>query len=213
MKIFILGDPKTYKNYALALEGLNCEIIFDKNIRKSLFCDALLLTGGGDVAPGMYDSKNKGSYNIDYIRDVAEINLIKHFYNCNKPIMGICRGIQILNVALGGDIMQNVSNEEKHSRCGDDYDKTHIIRTTKNSFLTQIYGDEFYVTSAHHQAIGRISNELIISAISEDGVIEAVEHKSKNIFAVQFHPERMTGKYQRQNMPDGKLLFEYFIKL
>lgn len=211
MKIFILGKQENYINYYNALKKCDVIPVFSETVFDATKCDALLLTGGGDIDPILYGQKNTDSYDIDHDKDIAEINLVKHFYNTNKAIIGICKGMQIINIVFGGTIIQDIKNKNIHSRNGEDKEKIHYIKTNGNNFLCDLYGKKFAVNSSHHQAIGKLSSEFDIVATSEDNITEAIKHKNKAIYAFQFHPERMTSDFSQDKTVDGKALFKYFL--
>lgn len=212
-KIFILGAENSAPNYSSAIEACGAQVVYGTDFTDSFGCDALLLVGGADLNPSTYGEENTASEDINDRRDSEEFSLIKHFCEQNKPILGICRGIQILNVALGGSLIQHIEHPEKHSRCGQPCDKVHRVKLSRHSFLTDLYGDDFSVNSAHHQAIKIPADNLEIVAYSEDGIVEAVIHKTKPIIAVQWHPERMAFQHKRDDTVDGKPLFDYFLSL
>ena len=161
--------------------------------------DGLILCGGGDVHPGYYGESINGSTGIDEERDEVEFALIKAFSEAGKPILGICRGCQILNVYFGGSLYQHFENADVHSSFSD-YDLTHPIRALKGSMAEGLC----LVNSYHHQAVQRIGADLAATAFYGD-VIEAVEHKYLPVFGVQFHPERMGD--------EGLKIFRRFIDL
>ena len=211
--IFIHGDRETWKNYGDAVEGAGGYVVFSNNIEDAFSCDGLVLTGGDDIDPKYYGQKNCGSENIDEKRDVAELKLAKLFDSMGKPILGICRGHQLITVAFGGTLIQDVENRDKHSRNGEAYDKVHIINTQKSSYLNKLYGDCFAVNSAHHQASDIIPKGFSIIAMADDGIIEAIVNEEKKIYGVQFHPERMSFAHRRYDTVDGKKLFDYFLSV
>lgn len=207
-KIFILNSNLQYNNYidALTASNIPIKIIFSKNYEDCQNCNLLLLTGGGDPDPSLYGEQNLFCTDIDNKRDELELKLINYFSENNFPILGICRGLQILNLAFGGSLQQNLQNNKIHSRCGSDFDKEHFVKIEKNSLLSQIYPKKIKVNSAHHQGIENLAPDFKISAISEDNIIEGIEHKFKKIHAVQWHPERM-------NIKDRKKIFAFFLSL
>lgn len=160
--------------------------------------DGLILSGGGDMNPlfvGEEPIPQLGS--INYKRDLAELLLIKLAYNRQIPMLGICRGIQMLTVALGGSVYQDIytqgTNQEyiKHSQNLDRTQPSHSVRICEDStILRPLLGDRHFVNSFHHQAVKEPGEHLRICATAPDGVIEAVESSEcKSILGVQWHPE------------------------
>jgi putative glutamine amidotransferase len=214
MKIFVYGERDKMKNYANALEGCGAQGIFSLDISQAKDCDALLLPGGGDIDPARYGQTPAGSEEPDLQRDAAELHLVSDFTSWGKPILGICRGIQMINVALGGELIQDIPTAAEHRHDPVIGDRTHKVTAEENSFLFSLYGGEFSVNSAHHQALGRIAPGLRVIARSErDGIVEAVEWPEKRIYGVQWHPERMSFDLRREDTVDGRYIFEFFLKL
>lgn len=214
IKIFVYGERDKMKNYANALEGCGAQGIFSLDISQAKDCDALLLPGGGDIDPARYGQTLAGSEEPDLQRDAAELHLVSDFTSWGKPILGICRGIQMINVALGGELIQDIPTAAEHRHDPVIGDRTHKVTAEENSFLFSLYGGEFSVNSAHHQALGRIAPGLRVAARSErDGIVEAVEWPEKRIYGVQWHPERMSFDLRREDTVDGRYIFEFFLKL
>lgn len=175
--------------------------------------DGLILCGGNDINPSYYNEKINGAVNIDEKRDYSEFKLVKAFIDAKKPIMGICRGCQLLNVAFGGTLYQDIENSKEHSSFSD-YDMIHPVMAINNSFISELYGNSFWVNSFHHQAINELGNDLEITmTASECKTIEGIKHKVLPIFGVQWHPERMSFSKRRNDTVDGKIIFDYFIKM
>lgn len=170
-------------------------------------CAGILLVGGQDINPSYYASKIESETKIDDpARDEIEIFLTKSALKDKKPFLGICRGSQILNVALGGTLIQNVPNEfpnEKHGLSeGGNYDNlrdeksSHKINIIEDSKLYKLLGKkEVTVPCGHHQSIDKLGNNLKLVAVSPAGVVEGIEHTDQNYFClgVQFHPEVYEG--------------------
>ncbi|HWQ58580.1 MAG TPA: gamma-glutamyl-gamma-aminobutyrate hydrolase family protein [Clostridia bacterium] len=175
-------------------------------------CDALLLSGGDDVAPKYFGEEVlNASVNIDVPRDEFEMRLIPAFMKRKKPILCICRGIQILNIALGGDIYQDLVEQ-----CGFVHmnrDIRHPVYAEPGTLLFELFGKEFRTNSTHHQAVRRLAPGFKIAARSAEGVIEGIEHESLPIYACQFHPERLTGEGWDSRTPDFAPLFERFVAI
>lgn len=180
--------------------------------------DGIFLTGGVDVDPARYgEEKHPLCGTTDPDRDAIELTLLKHALATDKPILAVCRGMQILNVALGGslyqDVLAQVPGSMKH-----DYFPTpvspsrhylaHDITVTAGTRLSRILGESVVpVNSMHHQAIKKLAPGLVASAIAPDGVIEAVEGVGKAFqVAAQWHPEELT-----ESMPGMKRMFLDFV--
>lgn len=180
--------------------------------------DGLLLPGGScDVDPFRYGEANRKAASCDFEMDEMEIALVKAFVARKKPILGICRGHQILNVALGGTLVQDIDedcpDQRAHEAMYKSGENRHLVRTTPGSLLHNLFGSEFYTNSHHHQAVKTCGEGLHVAATTEDGLIEAIEHESLPIASVQWHPERMVGE-ERFDLPTDMMpLFRHFVNL
>jgi putative glutamine amidotransferase len=203
-RILVLANQKS-ENYIGAIEKCHGIASIDYNEPLDSF-DGLLLCGGNDIHPSYYGQEIDGACDFDQARDAREFKILKAFLDTGKPILGICRGMQLLNVALGGTLIQDLSNAHFH-RSHNGQDSIHLINA--NGALEKMYGNTFFVNSSHHQAVDVLGSGLEMCGWC-DGVIEAFEHKEKPYFAVQFHPERM---YESDGASDGIKIFDHFIKL
>ena len=210
-KIFVYGDPEKMANYKNALEGSGMEACFSLDISQGAGCDGLLLPGGGDIDPARYGQEPKGSEEPDPRRDQAELALVSQFISQGKPILGICRGVQMLNVALGGTLVQDIPTARNHKRDPELGDRVHRVTVPRESFLYPLYGEEFPVNSSHHQALDALGGGLRLAATSQkDGVPEAAEWPERRIYGVQWHPERMAFALRREDTVDGRRVFDFF---
>ena len=174
-------------------------------------CDGVMLTGGDDVQPKLYVNGlprrlEQTVSPADTVRDLWELLLIREVFQQRKPLLAICRGQQILNVALGGtlivDIGRQVPRALNHRRL-DRKDKiVHKVALTPGSILNKIAGKQTLgVNSSHHQSVGRLGGSLCVTAVSPDGVVEGLElagaarRRLPWLVAVQFHPERLFEKH------------------
>ena len=178
--------------------------------------DGLLITGGGDIDPTLFGEEpipQLGEICPD--RDYFEMSLIQKCLEQNKPILGICRGCQILNVSIGGDIFQDIYAQHsepllQHYQKAPRYHTSHFVDITENSKLRAIMGESrIKVNSYHHQAVKTLGTGYEVCAISSDGIIEAFECKeSKFVIGVQWHPENMMRKDENSSVK----LFQAFVQ-
>lgn len=211
IRILISSGDKS-QNYIRAIEeeGAACYGGYLPGVDTGF--DGLILCGGGDVSPERYGEENDGSYSIDLDRDRVEFELIREYVNLGKPILGICRGCQILNVFFGGSLYQDLPEAEIH-KSHDGVDSAHKVSSLPNSILSELYGESFTVNSSHHQAVKRLGDGFCVSAVWQDKYIEAIEHESAPIIAVQWHPERMRDPSDERFDVSGSDIFKYFIDL
>ena len=180
--------------------------------------DALLLQGGADVSPITYGQEPlQPEWVGDIVRDRYEIELIEGFMNAGKPVLGICRGSQLINAAFGGSLIQDIPTLREKARVHVDpvlYDElAHEVRFEPGSRLETIYGGQATgtVNSIHHQAVDRLGSDLIVEARSEeDGIVEAIRAKGSLFVAgVQWHPEF---HWRRQDRLDPEPLMNDFLQ-
>ena len=167
-------------------------------------CHGLLLTGGIDMDPFFYDQQlisypnQPGAWNRG--RDQFELNLFNLAQTLRMPVLGICRGLQLINIALGGTLTVDLeANGEQNHRNMNGIDYIHPVKIEKDSLLAKVCGiEQGVVNSAHHQAIDVVADSLIVNCISDDGIIEGIEWKVKHdhspMLSVQWHPERIENK-------------------
>ena len=159
-------------------------------------CDCLLITGGQDVSPSLYGETVSGKCGeICSERDEMEILLYRRAVELNKPVLGICRGIQLINVLNGGTLYQDIlsdSKEKLNHIMKPPYNRVfHKVKIIKGTPLHSLMNaDTIGVNSYHHQAIKRVGRNIEVMAVSEDGIVEAIRVKNKEfVWAVQWHPE------------------------
>jgi putative glutamine amidotransferase len=190
-----LGDPKDAKAYIESVDGL-------------------LLSGGQGVTPILYGEEPLAEVaETDIYRDQFEIALVKAAQEAGKPVLGICRGMQVINVALGGNLYQDIYKQagatEKHNQYPTSWEiPTHHVTTTSGSWLNQILGERFAVNSFHHQGIHQPGKDLTVVAQSDDHVVEGIESANGKIIGVEFHPEMMRAVH-----PEFQKIFDYFAEL
>lgn len=155
--------------------------------------DGLVLTGGPDISPALYgEDPHKTVEHLVFGRDDFETKLYIAAREVNLPILGICRGMQLINVIEGGSLIQDipdlVEDALTHAPRDPAVERHHFIRTEGR--MKELFGERAFVNSVHHQALARVADGFEILARAKDGIIEAIASEEKNVFAVQFHPER-----------------------
>lgn len=173
-----------YKNVLEELNILLFPVLSVKNLEKVCeICDGLIITGSTtDIHPKYYNEApiEAGNYDMDEFE--LDKKAIETFSKAQKPILGICAGMQSINVYFGGSLHQHIHN---HELAG----KLHTIHIEEGSFLYEIYKKHADVNSFHHQSIKKVAPEFNVSAKAEDGTIEAIE--KGNIIGIQWHPEKV----------------------
>lgn len=206
-KVAIIGSPSLHKNYQSALENVSCQAVIFPDasyIQKHPDAfDGLLLPGGGDVPASLSGYKSfMGSPPLD----LEQLHALDLFSKMKKPVFGICKGMQLINLYFGGTIRE-VSNESLHRH--PEKDAFHPADNLPGSFLHALFGPHMLINSCHHQCIDTPGKNLQIIQHAQDKEAEAVSHLSLPIIGTQWHPERMP-KLPRQ---DAVLLFRYFVSL
>ena len=211
MNVLIGGIPNLTKNYenALLACGMSCHTKL--NPKDLSVYGGLLLPGGGDVHPSFFWHENNGSANVDPSLDKAQFALLDAFARTGKPVLGICRGMQIINIYFGGNIIQDLTHSQIHPYS--EGDRHHLVRNAPGSALHALYGGSCMVNSAHHQSCGQIGSGLTVTQVAPDGVPEALEHERKPILGVQWHPERTGFSFKRPGIADGEILIRFFSEL
>jgi len=186
--------------------------------------DGVLLTGGNDLNPGLYRATLPAKLAATTLptrdggrRDLFELMLLDEVFRQQKPLLAICRGHQLLNVALGGtlfvDLPKQKPGKTAHGQLARSTEVTHSVRLTRGSLLAKITQTQTLgVNSTHHQAVNRVAAALQVTARSSDGVVEGVELKRGSgrlpfLLSVQFHPERLMKQHR-----EHRAIFESFIQ-
>ena len=168
--------------------------------------NGIILSGGNDIHPKHYQQENLSCNNISVERDAAEMAVINYAVKHKVPLLGICRGLQMINVAFGGSLVQDLTAREgkKISHVS----SVHTLEINGHFFLEEYVNSRIVVNSFHNQGITDqcMAKSLVSVAYSEDGVIEALRHKKYDIFGVQWHPERKDGDVSF----DKKLITQFF---
>ncbi len=166
--------------------------------------DGVLISGGDDVDPTGYGQENTASTKTDPEVDRFEVAVLEAARTAGKPVLAICRGLQIVNVALGGTLHQEVTSPGgTHELISTDHEemnaRRHVVTFEPGSLLSSIYGaSEAKVNTLHHQGVDRLADPLVVEGTTDDGLIEAARWDGDWwVLAVQWHPERLDGDHQR----------------
>lgn len=185
-------------------------------IKKQLeLVDGLLMSGGVDINPRYYNQDFlEGTKLVSPERDANEWIILEEFLSMNKPILGICRGMQMINVFKGGTLHQDIKETSKKIlKHNQDYLpelKVHKVNIEKNSILSDLFGEQLITNSFHHQSLDKIGQGLKVVATTNDGIIEAIESKEEGfLLGVQWHPEMMTARGSKEMIR----IFEKFIEV
>lgn len=190
------------------------------NLHQLEQCDALVLSGGIDIEPELYGKGKNYAHAPEHFnkkRDAFETALFNLAQQKNLPVLGVCRGMQLVNCILGGTMQQDLgSSKNKIHRSENLVDKAHGASVVPASLLHEVIKeDRVVVNSAHHQAVKRIGKKLQANCYADDGTVEGLEWKTKKnkpfLLCIQWHPERMY-KFQLQDAPVSKMIRERFIE-
>ena len=189
---------------ALTAAGARVRWIGPENIGAVTACDGLLIPGGDDVDPKLYgQEKSEKCGKQNPLRDRLDPAVLKAFLPTNRPILGICRGMQMLNVHLGGTLHQDIRDIQTicHQNAAKRAQTVHAVTITEGTRLHEILKtDTLPVNSLHHQAVDRPAPGLTVSAQSDDGIVEAIELANHPFcLGLQWHPEMLSRKDPKQN--------------
>ena len=188
-----VAQSKYIESLARAGAGMRWVELSDPEqaVQDALTCDGLLLPGGGDMDPKFYgQARIPACGEPNLLRDAAEPLLLRAFLAADKPVLGICRGIQVMNAVLGGDLYQDIKPFE-HLPHNGHWAKVHTVTVRRGTLLSRILGqDTVLVNSQHHQAVDQVAPGFTLAALSEDGIVEAIEKPDAGFcLGVQWHPE------------------------
>ena len=203
MKIAIAGKPEKATNYIRYVESIGAVPVVTLLASEIVECRGLLLPGGGDITPAFYGERNHGSADIDTELDILQLQAFDLAVQTGMPVLGICKGLQIINVGLGGTIYQDIPSQFCHGpgqepafplahRQPYDYNMpSHTVALAPQSLLARVCGcGSLKVNSMHHQAVKDLAPGCIVSGTGPDGLIEAIEMADYPFFVgVQWHPE------------------------
>ena len=200
------------KNYLAALAGLGADAEAVGAGLRAEEWDGLILPGGGDVAPSRYGEENRGSRGIDEALDAVQFAALDAFVRVGKPVLGICRGHQLINVYFGGTLIQHLPTSADHTRASaEEPERLHTVTAAPGSFMAELYGETFTVNSSHHQAADAVGAGLETVLWACDGTPEAAYHRTLPVWSVQWHPERLCFAFARPDAADGAAVLRCFL--
>ena len=197
---------------ALAAAGALPVVAFEENFKELLaMADGVLFSGGVDMDPALFgEEKLNDTVSISPERDELELAFFRIARGCELPMLGICRGIQTIAVAFGGDLWQDIPAQLPEAL--GHADTRHEVRTEAGSRIRALCGERFVTNSFHHQAVREPGRGMRAAARSSDGVIEAIEHESLPVWGYQWHPEYMTGRVKPEGLEEMGGVFGDFVR-
>ena len=209
LKIAIPGRDGDVIDYMMALMMLGAQPVTIWDEYDPAGFDGLLLPGGLDICPERYGQADVACGLTDAALDEVQFTAAARFIEAGIPVFGICRGHQLLNVYFGGTLIQDLPNAPEHTKL-ENTDNINATTADPDGFLAALYGTEFAVNSAHHQAIDTLAPGLrIVQWCGE--VAEAMQHERLPVYGVQWHPERMCFDYAREDTVDGSKVLAWFL--
>lgn len=209
-KILIAGEADKTVNYENAVKELGALPVTSLQVPGAVSYDGLILPGGEDIDPLLFGQLLNGTRSCNPELDRLQLAILKAFIQDKKPVLGICKGMQLINICFGGDMVQHLETAAAHEYKGKD--QFHTVFSHKGSIMEKLYGESLVVNSAHHQGVELPGKGLVYTQFAQDGVAEALEHRFLPILGVQWHPERLCSSKKVKGAADGGLLLSYFLE-
>lgn len=209
IRIAVAGKEPDTANYVNYVDSLGAEPLVTLDAGRLPDCQGLILPGGGDITPAFFGEENRGSRGIDTELDILQLQILDLAVRKRLPVLGICKGMQVINVGFGGTLTQNMPTEKYHSY--ENGDKYHATAVCSGSWIHKLYGKAPMVNSAHHQSLKKLGRGLhAVQHCPLDGCIEAIAHESLPLIGVQWHPERID---EQKSGTNGERVLNYFFSL
>lgn len=210
-RVLIAGEADKTVNYENAIRDLGAEPVTTLHVPDTCSYDGLLLPGGGDIDPRLFGQLPLGSRCFDPRLDRLQLAVLNAFVLDRKPVMGICKGMQLINIYFGGDMIQHLATSRNHEY--QNADQVHETTALPGSILHDLYGSEFAVNSAHHQGVDSPGRGIVYIQSAADKVVEALCHRYLPVLGLQWHPERLCFSHQRSDAVDGRKILDHFVSL
>ena len=209
-KCRIVIPGRDVNRYVNMLEKLGAEVVVTLEVPDAKTFDGLVIPGGEDIDPARYHQENTGCRKIDPEMDDLQFRTLEAFVRAGKPVLGICNGMQMINIFFGGDLIQHIPTFEDHQH-SEGHDSWHAVHAASGSWIAGLYGEEFRVNSAHHQAVGSIGQDLDAVLWARDGVVEGLAHRRLPVWGLQWHPERMDPPEDAAAV-NGTPVYQFFLE-
>lgn len=207
-KVLIAGQKDKTVNYENAMKELGVHTETSLHVPDIISYDGLILPGGGDIDPKLFGQLPCETGFFDPVLDRLQLAILRAFVLSRKPVLGLCKGMQLINIYFGGDMVQHLKTSENHAYVKED--QIHRSVAKKGSFLEKLYGEQFVVNSAHHQGVDCPGKGIEYVQFAEDGVVEGLRHRFLPVWGVQWHPERLCFAHRREDAVDGALLLSFY---
>lgn len=188
-----ITDDDKYEDYPEALKRNGAQSFISLNLKDYVKADALILPGSfQDMNPKLWGEENTHCHDVNDELDRIQWQLLEMAAKDKKPVLGVCRGMQFINVFFGGTLIQHLSSAKHHGK--QIPERYHIVSTVRGTAMGNLYPGQTTVNTRHHQGVGIIGKGLKASALwtlGDDTVVEAIEHQELPIIGLQWHPEKM----------------------
>lgn len=210
-RILIAGETGKTGNYEDAMRQLGAYPVTALHVPDISKYDGLLLPWGGDIDPRLFGQIARGTRSFDPVLDRIQLAILRAFVWERKPVFGVCKGMQLINIFFGGDMFQDLARAKAHEYIGKD--QHHGSKAQPGSELFGLYGEGFVVNSAHHQGVDLPGKGILYTQYADDGVVEGLEHCYLPVSGVQWHPERLCFAHKKEGMADGSKILRNFVKI
>lgn len=202
VKVIILDTGSDARRVAKCMRKTGFKVTMSNSLKKAnpSKYDALVIPGGADINPKLYGAKRHWlTFGINTKKDKRQISAVKKFAKAGKPVLGICRGCQVINVAYGGTLEQHIGRHRGF----------RYVRNVEGWWMHSMFGRSNKTYHSHHQAVGKLGKDIVATSYdSKSGHVEAIQHKTLPIYGIQWHPDMKTGKQGLKTFREFKKICE-----